>query len=348
MMRRRSNYNSCSNSRISVQRFEMLVIALIALLCYTSPYHGGGGVAAQQPSSCSTQALEDYVSCVRSNPCACSHCDPDPSDSYPVIVVDAPQDCQDVSRIFCPMIRCCSVCEPVFEHYHKCLGNIIAETFLGLNHGCPLFYCPLASFPYMDTIRTPESSCGGGGGGDDDGDGDGEIQANSEGPPCMSAVSEYESCFSSQCGDCPNVADDWRTQLIAGLGTSDRQSEESPPWTCSFFKTSYFCPLQDCCPSCTAKLRKVGQCMQSNNLLIKSQCLAQDCPESSSTTTTTTTTTEGKVADSEPQSQQVEPELGPSIVAAVESTTSSGDYTYSSRVFNGVTLLVTAVLVFGS
>lgn len=81
---------------------------------------------------------------------------------------------------------------------------------------------------------------------------------------------------------------------------------------------------------------------------MNSQCLAAACPEPPTTTTTTTSTTEKEVEDSELPVQQAEPEFVPSIVAAVESTTSSGYSTYSPRAFIGMAFLVTVVLVFGS
>ena len=81
---------------------------------------------------------------------------------------------------------------------------------------------------------------------------------------------------------------------------------------------------------------------------MESQCLAQDCPGAMTTTKTTTTSTE-----EEGEEEGYEPELGPPMVASVESTTSSGySLCISSprRAFTGgMPFLVTAVLlIYGS
>lgn len=330
MLRRRNNNTSRRKKSVLLQVVDNMLVTLITalLLLCTSSNRIAVSVSAQQRElerggwvhSCSTRVLEDYISCVRYHPCQCSHCDPDPSDSYPVIVVDAPRSCQDVSRIFCPMIRCCSVCEDIFRVYHKCLGNILAETFLGINHGCPLFYCPLATFPYLDR---PDGSCGGGGG-DYDYDYDYNSVNKNENepppqdpttslgpsPPCVEQVAEYEMCVNTECDSCRGVRG-WRTQLLTTLGNAEEiQSQSTSPWTCSQAKNDVFCPLDACCPACTSRLSVVGQCVQANNLLEDSQCLAEACPSSTE--------------------QQGGASRGAPNVASSESTSSSGGYSISS------------------
>lgn len=85
-----------------------------------------------QDSQCTSEDSDAYIQCVSDNPCTCSNCDPNPLDNTPVINVDTPpQDCRDVNRIFCPLIRCCSVCEDVARSWYECPFQAFALETLG-------------------------------------------------------------------------------------------------------------------------------------------------------------------------------------------------------------------------
>jgi hypothetical protein len=86
-----------------------------------------------QDSQCTSQDLDAYIQCVSNNPCTCSNCDPNPVDNTPVINVDTPpQDCRDVNRIFCPLIRCCSTCEDLARFWYECPFQAFALETLGV------------------------------------------------------------------------------------------------------------------------------------------------------------------------------------------------------------------------
>jgi hypothetical protein len=98
------------------------------------------GAEAQQQDgdqqTCSRGDADAYMECVRDNPCLCSNCDPDPLDDTPEIVVDTPpQDCRDVNRIFCPLIRCCSACEDAARSWYGCTFASFSLQTLG--EECP-------------------------------------------------------------------------------------------------------------------------------------------------------------------------------------------------------------------
>lgn len=89
--------------------------------------------AQAQDSQCTSDDVDAYVQCVANNPCICSNCDPNPLDNTPVINVDTPpEDCRDVNRLFCPLIRCCSVCEDVARSWYECPFQAFALETLGV------------------------------------------------------------------------------------------------------------------------------------------------------------------------------------------------------------------------
>lgn len=89
--------------------------------------------ARAQESQCTSQDADAYIQCVSNNPCRCSNCDPNPLDNTPVINVDTPpQDCRDVNRIFCPLIRCCSTCEDVARSWYECPFQAFALETIGV------------------------------------------------------------------------------------------------------------------------------------------------------------------------------------------------------------------------
>jgi hypothetical protein len=105
--------------------------------------------------SCPAVVLTNYMECVAQNPCVCSACDPDPTDMFPVINVERPSDCLDVARIFCPLVRCCSICQTEALAWNQCSANGFSNNFLGRE--CPL-EGSCASYPLQDLDCTPTTS----------------------------------------------------------------------------------------------------------------------------------------------------------------------------------------------
>ena len=116
----------------------MRSLALVGLLV--------ASIAAQP---CTNNALEAYQRCVTNNPCQCANCDPDPSDDDPQIVIVLPETCQDITRVICPLVRCCEPCEEFAATFYSCSSNAIANQFVGTD--CPL---TCLGFDYND------GSCG--------------------------------------------------------------------------------------------------------------------------------------------------------------------------------------------
>jgi hypothetical protein len=110
------------------------------------------GSAAQ---SCPGSVLTDYMECVAQNPCECSACDPDPTDMFPVINAERPSDCLDVARVFCPLIRCCSICQAESLAWNQCSANGFSANYLGRE--CPL-QGSCVSYPLQDIDCTPTMS----------------------------------------------------------------------------------------------------------------------------------------------------------------------------------------------
>lgn len=81
---------------------------------------------------CGDSELAAYTQCVLDNPCLCSNCDSNPMDKDPIIRLDQPpESCQDIHRIFCPFIRCCSACEDVAKAWYSCAFEDFSEGILG-------------------------------------------------------------------------------------------------------------------------------------------------------------------------------------------------------------------------
>lgn len=93
--------------------------------------------ASQADAQCTAMVLNKYRECVANNPCECSACDPDPTDDDPILTVERPEDCLDVARIFCPLIRCCSLCEDEALGWFQCTANGFSSSLLD-GQTCPL------------------------------------------------------------------------------------------------------------------------------------------------------------------------------------------------------------------
>jgi hypothetical protein len=83
-------------------QLSKVFLSAALLICFSSTSEAQG---------CTARVLSDYMDCVAANPCECAECDPDPTDDSPLIPVNRPEDCLDVARIYCPLIKCCSICE---------------------------------------------------------------------------------------------------------------------------------------------------------------------------------------------------------------------------------------------
>jgi hypothetical protein len=105
--------------------------------------------------TCPGSVLTDYMECVAQNPCECSACDPDPTDMFPVINAERPNDCLDVARVFCPLIRCCSICQAEALAWNQCSANGFSANYLGKE--CPL-QGSCVSYPLQDIDCTPTLS----------------------------------------------------------------------------------------------------------------------------------------------------------------------------------------------
>jgi hypothetical protein len=105
--------------------------------------------------SCPGSVLTDYMDCVAQNPCECSACDPDPTDMFPVINAERPSDCLDVARVFCPLIRCCSICQAQALAWNQCSANGFSANYLGRE--CPL-QGSCVSYPLQDVDCSPTIS----------------------------------------------------------------------------------------------------------------------------------------------------------------------------------------------
>jgi hypothetical protein len=105
--------------------------------------------------TCAGSVLAEYMDCVAQNPCECSACDPDPTDEFPVITAERPSDCLDVARVFCPLIRCCSICEAQALAWNQCSANGFSANYLGRE--CPL-QGSCASYSLQDVDCTPSTS----------------------------------------------------------------------------------------------------------------------------------------------------------------------------------------------
>lgn len=117
------------------------LIALVLLVA------GNHGVNAQP---CTRAALDAYIRCVAENPCECANCDDDPSDDVPVLQITAPDTCQDITRVFCPLVRCCSICEDIANTFYTCSADTLANDFVGAD--CPL---TCAGFNFDDVNCEP-------------------------------------------------------------------------------------------------------------------------------------------------------------------------------------------------
>jgi len=89
-------------------------------------------------SQCSSDDLKPYRECVRDNsPCPCGACVEDPLDDQFILEVSRPQSCNDVLKIFCPLIRCCRECtEEALAWYQPCSANPFSMAML--NTTCEL------------------------------------------------------------------------------------------------------------------------------------------------------------------------------------------------------------------
>lgn len=110
---------------------SMKVSCFVILLSFGS-FGSKSGVVHSQ-SICSADSMRAYESCILGNsPCPCdtSKCDANPTDGTPVVFVDAPLSCNDIFDIFCPMVRCCSVCQTEALGWYQCAADNVSQRWL--------------------------------------------------------------------------------------------------------------------------------------------------------------------------------------------------------------------------
>jgi hypothetical protein len=130
-MRQATKLQRCRKTRKAFQPVRCSLVFGLHLFWAISCFWGAA-VEAQQDQTCSRDDADAYMECVRDNPCLCSNCDPNPLDETPEIIVDTPpQDCRDVNRIFCPLIRCCSACEDAARSWYECTFQSFSVQTLG-------------------------------------------------------------------------------------------------------------------------------------------------------------------------------------------------------------------------
>lgn len=236
----------------------MLGLCLLLLTFLVNFSQASDEVAVPDDPSdpCSVYALNAYRACVFNNPCTCQNCYADPGDPDFVIEADQPSSCQDLSRIFCPHVRCCSACESEFAFYHSCLANKIANMFLGEDHNCQLFFCVNDNNDYtgecaIDDPNDPNSG--------------GIVPVTNL---CQAPLNNYQACIvnDSTCMGCPFSE---VTQIDLDGGTQ----------SCQDIHEDVLCPLKKCCPACDTQLEEVVTCVEDN---IVSQpddiCPTELCP----------------------------------------------------------------------
>lgn len=251
----------------------------------------------QQSSSCSTRALNAYRRCVEDNPCLCSNCDPDPTDDDPEIVLDdAPENCQDVNRIWCPLIRCCSACEEVAWEFYGCAFNDFSENEIGSE--CPQV-CSGFQFSDVEGDCTPTSS---------------PTPAPTVPNPCQNDLDTYNSCVLGE-GDAVPQED------VSVLQDGDNctascvlEIEAATADDCG--NKDIFCPLQECCSKCSTELENAYQCLQSN--VLPDGCTLECDVEDNNPVPTTVPNVDAPTREPEP-----EPQLTPNPSGEATSTEST-------------------------
>jgi hypothetical protein len=127
-------------------QLSKVFLSAALLICFSSTSEAQG---------CTARVLSDYMDCVAANPCECAECDPDPTDDSPLIPVNRPEDCLDVARIYCPLIKCCSICEEEAFGWFQCTANGFSTSLLGTT--CPLDNS-CDSYPLQDVDCDPTAS----------------------------------------------------------------------------------------------------------------------------------------------------------------------------------------------
>jgi hypothetical protein len=220
----------------------MMLSALLLLLLSILSCH----VDAQ----CSSETLETYMRCVAENPCLCSNCDADPTDDFPEIVLnEPPQSCQDVNRIFCPMVRCCSACEEIALEWYTCTWSDFSMSQMG--EDCPQICdafdfgdvegdcSPTGAPTAVPTVQglTSEPTV--------------PVQPPTSEPtvelPCREQVLDYQDCIANV--PCSNDCLLDYSLLMSSLDPC---------------VSDVYCPLKDCCPDCRDSLESVLECVATD------------------------------------------------------------------------------------
>jgi hypothetical protein len=110
--------------------------------------------AVRTDGQCSSDDLAPYSQCINQNsPCPCGDCDAEPTDGSPMLTTPVPTDCTDVVRLFCPLVRCCSMCETEAKQwFQKCSADPFSQMWLGST--CEL---DCSSLPYGDICQPTDA-----------------------------------------------------------------------------------------------------------------------------------------------------------------------------------------------
>lgn len=211
-------------------------------------------LAKAQQEFCTSDEANAYIQCVANNPCTCSNCDPDPLDDVPEIIVDQPpQNCQDVARIFCPLIKCCSLCEAEAIAWYQCGFREFANQTL--QRECPQ---TCDGFAYDDVDGDCQPT-------DVPSAEPGATNEPTPTPACGTELSDYQSCVLDRCD--------------ANQCTFNPNSLEVD--TCG---TSALCSQVNCCPNCIGPLASVAFCVQEEYLGVNPDICPglSDCADSMS------------------------------------------------------------------
>lgn len=222
--------------RVRSMQIGTLQLALLHLLVLC--------IKCQENQTCTDIELNAYKSCVRSNPCVCSRCDANPLDDDPVISInEPPQNCQDISRLLCPLIRCCSPCADEARAWYGC--TLQGFAFAQLGESCPT---TCSGFDFLDV------------------EGDCEPTPSPTAHPttagrglCGNEVDKVDDCVAnSTCNKQLCVVD-----TAALDATSEKQCEAHD---------SIVCPLVECCDGCKHEISSLSKCIQAELPESNGQC----------------------------------------------------------------------------
>jgi hypothetical protein len=111
-----------------------------------------------QSEICSGESVRSLASCLIDNPCS-TECDTDPTDSNPILFMNAPTSCTDIYATFCPLVNCCPTCATIALQWYQCSANNVAtrwiDTTCDLSINCPTYPDQSDNATTTTTMTTP-------------------------------------------------------------------------------------------------------------------------------------------------------------------------------------------------